>query len=237
MACATAALFLSLTGSDFNRLGPASTATITWLGTGTAGDTLTIGSVTMVAVAGPRTAGSNTWSVDGDEATELASFLAALSDSSLSTVVVGGVSGLELNLTTVATGPVSEIALTTSAPLVYGLSGSTFTGGSALLDFTLTTTCSMLAPLCWGAKQQAAHVYLTAHFLSIGSGTGEAGAVSSKAIDRISIGYAATSFDPSDAAFASTKWGRLYLALRSTIPSIGAVAGNTFGVIGGCGCL
>jgi len=240
MSCSSLSAFLAITGSDFTALGSVSTATVTWLGTGTVGDTLTIGSgptqVVMTAVAGPRVAGSNTWSVDGADTAEAASFAAAVADSGLSSILTASLDGLVLTLTTVATGPASELSIATSDALVYQLSGSAFEGGSDLIDFTLSTTCSMLAPLCWGAKQAAASVYLAAHFLAIQSGSGEGGAISSKAINKISIGFAATPFNPSDAAFASTKWGRLYLALKSTIPSIGAVSGNSLGVIGSGGC-
>jgi hypothetical protein len=232
--CADSSTFLALTGpTEFISVGPVSTGSVTWLSTGTAGDTITIGSATLTAVTGARAAGSLTWSVDGDETAEATSFLAALQDSALTSVVSATRSGTTVNMTTLATGAASEIALSSSNALVYDLSGSTFTGGSALLDFTLTTTCSMLAPLCWGSKKTAGHVYLTAHFLALQMGQ-ESGAVSSKTIDRISIGYAATSFNTSDAAFSSTKWGRAYLALKSTIPSIGAVSSNggIIGVIG-----
>jgi hypothetical protein len=39
---------------------------------------------------------------------------------------------------------------------------------------------------------------------------------------------------PSDALLASTKWGRLYLAMRQTLPRIGAVVGRPAGSGGFC---
>ena len=232
--CLTAATFLALVPA-FSAVGGASTGTIEWLATGTVGETISIGGVQLTAVAGARVAASNTWSIDGDEVAEATSFVAAIADSDATAIVTAEkTTPIIVELTTVELGSDSELAFSTSDDAVYLLSGSTLEGGSSLLDFTLNTTCSMVNTSIWGSKAGAAQAYLTAHFMAIatGAGGGEAGVTTSRAIAQISQSNASTSFDASDAAFASTRWGRQYLALRATVINFGALtsARGCFGV-------
>jgi hypothetical protein len=105
---------------------------------------------------------------------------------------------------------------------------------AAYLALVLASTCLIAGPgSCWGAKSTIAQAWLTAHYLTVGNG-GEQGVVTSQAIDQISASFGSTPIDTSDALLASTKWGRLYLALRQTLPRIGAVVGRPAG--GGCCC-
>lgn len=241
--CYTSSEFVAIQGGYFPLWISTNSGTITWLSTGTAGDTITIGGVTLTAVTGARSPGSSTWSVDGAVAAEVASFVAAVNDSALSSlatavVVTPGTS--IVTLTSVATGVAGALPVLTSAPLVYQLSAAALSGWDTQLGWVLSTVCSMIGP-CWGAKGSSAFVYLASHLLTVAQG-GEAGVVTSRSIDRISTGYASTGFDTSDAALASTRWGRLYLALRQTVligPVVGRM-GSPFGLGwiggGGCGC-
>jgi hypothetical protein len=237
--CLTAEAFLALVPA-FSAVGGASTGTIEWIATGTIGDTIDIGGVQLTAVAGARTAGSNTWSIDGSDVAEATSFVAAIADSDATAIVSAEkTTPTIVELTTVGFGYDSELALSTSAPLVYTLSGDAMDGGSDLLDFTLQTTCLMINASVWGTKAGAAQAYLTAHFMAIatGAGGGETGASTSRTIAQISQSNASTAFDTSDAAYASTKWGRLYLALRATVINFGMMtsARGCFGLVGGGG--
>jgi hypothetical protein len=230
--CLDATAFLALL-PEFSTTGSTSVGSIEWLATGTAGDTISIGGVQLTAVAGARAAGTNTWSVDGDAVAEATSFLAAINDSDATALVEGVKTTPQVvRLTTYTTGQDSELAFSTSAPLVYELSGDTFEGGGDLLDFTLESTCTMFNPGCWGAKLGFGHAYLTAHFLTIAAG-GEGG------VSAISQGSSATGFDTKDAAFANTKWGRMYLALQQTVLNLGMASSGGYGFRGwggGCGC-
>lgn len=217
--CLTAAAFLALL-PDFGSVGSVSTGTIEWLATGTAGETISIGGVEMTAVAGARVAGSNTWSVDGSTTAEATDFVAAVADSDAADLVTAAkTTPAVVELTTLLSGYNSEIAFSTSTPLVYELSGDTLAGGATLLDFMLETTCLMINVEVWGSKAGAGQAYLTAHFMAIatGAGGGESGVTTNRSISAISQGNASTPFDTSDAAYASTRWGRLYLALRGTV--------------------
>jgi hypothetical protein len=151
---------------------------------------------------------------------EATSFVAAIADSEAADIVSAvKTTPVIVQITTLAKGYNSEIAFSTSDAAVYELSGATLAGGSDLLDFQLSTTASMVNVSTWRGKAGAAQAYLCAHFMAIatGAGGGETGATTSRAIDRISQSNAATSFDTSDAAFASTRWGRQYLALKATV--------------------
>ena len=236
--CLDVSAFLALV-PEFSSVGSASTGTIEWLTTGTAGQTISIGGVQLTAVSGARSAGSETWSVDGDAVAEATSFVAAIEDSDAADIVSAvKTTPTVVRLTTLTKGLDSELAFSTSAPLVYELSGDALEGGSDLLDFQLAVACSMISSR-WGSKAGYAHAYLTAHLMTVagssGSGGGELGVTTSRSIDRISQANAATAFDTSDAALASTKWGRLFLALRKTVLSIPMMTGaRGQGVLSGC---
>lgn len=233
--CLTAAAFLALV-PDFASVGGPSTGTIVWAATGTAGETISIGGVQMTAVAGARVAGSNTWSVDGDAATEATSFVAAIADSDAAEIVTAEkTTPTAVEVTTIGLGYDSELAFATSTPLVYTLSGDTLTGGSDLLDFQLETTCLMVNASAWGSKAGAAQAYLCAHFMAIatGKGGGETGATTSRSMAAISQSNASTAFATTDAAFASTRWGRMFLALRATVINFGMLTSSRGGWLNG----
>lgn len=229
MSCLDVTAFLGFLPA-FASTGSTSSASIKWLATGTAGQTITIGSVTLTAVAGARAAGSSTWSVDGTAEQEAASFRAAIADSAASALVAASGSGTTVNLTTVSKGPASLLDLATSDAEVYELTA--FAGGDDQVRLTLEMTCTMIGE-CWGSKAGMAHAYLTAHFLEVDADK-EKGTVTGRSMNSISHSLTAPSFDAGDAPFASTRYGRLYLALRKTIPVLPMTTAG--GYLGGCGC-
>jgi hypothetical protein len=223
--CIDVATFLAALPEFANAGGP-STGSITWLGVGAAGQTIAIGGVEMLAVAGARVAGSETWSVDGTASAQASSFVAALADSEAAeTLTAVKSTPTTVVLTTIADGQASELALSTSTPATYELTGDSLTGGGGLLDLQLATACSMVNVAVWKGKAGAGAIYLTAHLMTIAApniGGGETGATTSRGIDRISQSNQATAFATTDAAFASTRWGRLYLALKKGLPRVPA---------------
>ena len=78
--------FLSLAG-EFAGAGSASTGGVSWLGAGAAGQTITIGALEFVAVAGARSAGSLTWSAAGTLSAQASSFAAMIGDSEAADVL------------------------------------------------------------------------------------------------------------------------------------------------------
>lgn len=215
----TVSSFLSIAG-EFASAGQASTGTVAWLGAGVAGQTIVIGPLEFTAVAGARAAGSTTWSVVGTTSAQASSFVAAIADSEAADLLTAAkVTPTSVMLTTLSTGPASELSLETTAPATYEMSGPNLTGGSTLIEFTLNVAASMVNASAWRAKANAATIYLAAHMLAVetGLGGGETGVITSRGMDRLSTANASTSFDTGDAAMASTRWGRMYLALRKTL--------------------
>ena len=89
-----------------------------------------------------------------------------------------------------------------------------------VIQFWLDTTCSMINIECWGNKASSAHILLTAHFMAVEDNQ-EGGPTKRKKIDKLEIENAVK--ENSDEEFGSTKWGRLYLAMRRTVPFFGTV--------------
>jgi len=237
--CLTSAQILKFDPS-VATLGFSSTGTIQVDSVGAPGDTIDIGGVSLTAVAGARTSGSDDFSLASGTTLGVATdIVAALGDASNSftSLVTGAIQipGVPtVQLTSVATGYYSTLPLATSAAAVYVLSGATLTGGEEFIDEMVSCTCGMLGD-CWGVKKDCAHRYLALHFLTVASG-GAGGPVSSRTIDRLSESYAIT--PPTDAELGSTKWGLLYLALKKTVlklPQSGYPGGSLrpIGVVSG----
>jgi len=229
-SCVTPAAFLAATGTEFTDLGVASTGTVTVASVGSPAETITVGGVALTAVAGARTPGSDDFSLSSGTVLGVAqSIVDAVNDAanSFATLVTATLltPGLPvLQLTSVSTGYHSTLPFVTDAPAVYDLDpdGGSLSGGEVMVTTILDSTCAMLGP-CWGTKKSWAHIYLAAHFATISEG-GAGGPVSSRSIDKISESYAIQ--PPSDPDLGSTKWGLLYLALRATVPNIGATSGE-----------
>lgn len=219
MACVTVTKFLSIV-PELATFGGPGAGTVSFVNPTVAPDTFTVGAAIGTATAGARVAGTDTWSTSGATSAQLASFVAMLNDIAASFAAI--VSGLATAptvalVTSVATGVAGDIAWSTSDPTDIVLDPLVaLSGGTDQIDFYLDCACSMVNAQCWGSKFECGVIYLAAHLMTVANG-GETGAVTSKKIDKISVGYASTSFDTSDAAFSSTKYGRNYLALRETI--------------------
>lgn len=222
MSCVTVAQVLAIAPELATFGGPGS-GTVTFNAATVAADTVTIGATVGTAAAGPRVAGSNTWSTDGTTAAQLASFVEMLNDTAAG--FAASVSGLATAptvalVTSKATGPGGDIAWSTSDPVDIGLDPATgLTGGADLIEFYIACACKMVNADCWGDKRECAVIWLAAHLMTVANGAsgGASGPVSSKTIDKISVSFATTTFDTSDAAYASTKYGQNYLAIRQTV--------------------
>ena len=106
------------------------------------------------------------------------------------------------------------------------ITGETLAGGDQLIRTTLECACAQINLECWGNKADCAHIYLTAHMLSLAIGQ-ESGPVSSRTIDKISESYAIATASGSDADLSSTKWGRLYAQMRRSL-FVAPLAGRRF---------
>lgn len=207
---------------EFLSFGGQGNGTVTFPVGVTTGSIVTIAAKDLTGVVGARTSGSDDWSVDGDKITEAASFADAVNDplNSFTTTATAGVlieGTPEVLVTSVATGIAGNLPWSTSTPLTIVLDPlANLAGGETILEFFLQCACTMINIQCWGVKASNAHILLTAHLLTIAGGD-EGGVASSKKIDKIQVNFSVASFDTSDAAFASTKWGRMYLALKSTV--------------------
>lgn len=219
MACVTVTKFLSIV-PELAAFGGPGAGTVSFVNPTVALDTLTIGAAIGTAVSGARAAGSDTWSEDGTTAAQLASLVAMLSDAAASfeAIVTALATAPTLALvTSKATGVAGDIAWSTSDPTDIVLDPLTaLTGGTDQIDFYLDCACSMINAQCWGTKFECGVIQLAAHLMTVANG-GEKGALTSKKIDKIAATYSSTSFDTSDAAYTSTKYGRNYVALRETI--------------------
>lgn len=244
-SCVTLQEFLTATGTEFLTFGVASTGTVAVASVGAPGDTITIGGVPLTAVAGARTPGDDDFSlISGTVLGVAQSIVDAINDASNSftTLVTAAIQipGVPIvQLTTVSTGFYSTLPFVTSAAAVYELDpdDGNLSGGADLLTTILDSSCQMLGS-CWGVKKSWGNIYLAAHFATVAMG-GAGGPVTSRSIDKISESMAVVPFPQTDAAFASTKWGQMYLALRNSLPNLGiAVGRSNLGFIGltGGGC-
>ena len=230
-SCATRAEFLAV-APEFSSYGPTSTGHIV-PGPSTPGDLFSIRSASNApavllifeAVASSPTLG--TQYLAGATSEETAASLAA-SINAAGQLATASVSSNNLYLESIETGVDGLHTLSDKPDGIFTfITGETLVGGAALIDQALACACSQINLECWGAKAQCAHVYLTAHMLTVANG-GEAGPVNRRKIDKIEESFAAvgtaTGLDPS---FATTKWGRLYLQLKKSL-FIAPVPGRRF---------
>jgi hypothetical protein len=230
-SCATRAEFLAV-APEFSSYGPTSTGHIV-PGPSTPGDLFSIRSASNApavllvfeAVASSPTLG--TQYLAGATSEETAASLAA-SINAAGQLATASVSSNNLYLESIETGVDGLHTLSDKPDGIFTfITGETLVGGAALIDQALACACSQINLECWGTKAQCAHVYLTAHMLTVANG-GEAGPVNRRKIDKIEESFAAvgtaTGLDPS---FATTKWGRLYLQLRKSL-FIAPVPGRRF---------
>ena len=233
MTCITVADLLTI-APELATVGGPGVGTVTFAGATVALDTVTIGAAIGTAAAGARAAGSDTWSTDGTTAAQLASFVAMVNDPAAS---------FAATLTAVATAPtvalVSSVATGVAGDIAWGTSDvvdivldplASLAGGAARLEFYIECACLMVNQGCWGSKWECGVTLLAAHMATVGSGAAS-GIVSGKTIDKISVSYAVAAFSSNDAAFASSRYGQDYLAIRETIlvlPVVGTGLARTW---------
>lgn len=211
--CATLAEFVDLV-PEFLTLGDASTATLVVAVQPAPGDTITLSDpyafppVVETLEAGVDYAIGATVE---DTASNIATALAA------GTLTTAQAQGSTVYVSSVKTGAAGGVVVSTSNSVALVWSGSALAGGDALVLFALDCSCSMINLECWGTKASCASIYLAAHVLTVAGG-GEQGPVNMKKIDKIQVSYSATGLATGvDANFGSTRWGRLYLAMKKTI--------------------
>lgn len=87
----------------------------------------------------------------------------------------------------------------------------------AFVQVWLDATEGLINLSCWKAKACAGHAMIAAHMMSV-TKDGERGPVNQRTIDKISVTYAAVGAATGlDAEYSGTRYGRMYLALRSTL--------------------
>lgn len=228
MSCIAVADLLKI-APELATVGGPGVGTVTFAGATVAADAVTIGAVIGTAVAGPRVAGSNTWSTDGTTAAQLASFVAMISDAAAgfaATVTAVATAPTTALLSSKANGIAGDIAWSTSDAVDIVLDPlDSLEGGAAQLEFYIECACLMVNQQCWGEKWECGVTLLAAHLAFVGAGSA-AGIVTGKTIDKISVSYAVTTFSQDDAAFAGSRYGQDYLAMRETILGCVVVVGT-----------
>lgn len=230
-SCATRSEFLAI-APEFSSYGPTSSGQVV-PNVSTPGDQFSIRSasnapavlLTFEAVAASPTLGSEY--LAGATSADTAESLAA-SINAAGQLATASVSGNIIYIDSIETG-VDGLHTIDDKPdgIFQFLTGNTLEGGAALIDQALACACSQINLECWGSKAQCAHVYLTAHMLTVANG-GEAGPVNRRKIDKIEESFAAVGTATGlDASFATTKWGRLYLQLKKSL-FIAPVPGRRF---------
>jgi hypothetical protein len=228
--CATLDEFLAV-APEFRTAGSTSTGHIV-PGVSTPGDLFSIRSASNApavllvfeAVASSPTLGTEY--LAGATSEETAASLAA-SINAAGQLAKASVSSNNLYLESIETGVDGLHTLSDKPDGIFTfITGETLAGGAVLINQTLSCACSQINLACWGVKSDCAHIYLTAHMLSLAIGQ-ESGPVSSRTIDKISESYAIAAATGSDAGLSSTPWGRLYAQLRRTL-FVAPLAGRRF---------
>jgi hypothetical protein len=228
--CATLDEFLAV-APEFRTAGSTSTGHIV-PGVSTPGDLFSIRSASNApavllvfeAVASSPTLGTEY--LAGATSEETAASLAA-SINAAGQLAMASVSSNNLYLESIETGVDGLHTLSDKPDGIFTfITGETLAGGAVLINQALACACSQINLECWGTKAQCAHIYLTAHMLSLAIGQ-ESGPVSSRTIDKISESYAIAAATGSDAGLSSTPWGRLYAQLRRTL-FVAPLAGRRF---------
>lgn len=212
-ACVTVDEFITLL-PEFASFGAASVGQLTVTVDPNAGATITVTQDRQDLPAQFVLTEGVDWTIAAGDSQATAQSIADafVAQGALQASAVSGV----VHVLTSATGYESEYATTDSDPNLDWASAR-LTRGSDQIAWALSCTCSMINLECWGDKASCGHAYLAAHFMAVEAG-GEGGIVNNRKIDTIQEGYGGIpNFDTSDAALASTKWGRLYLALRATL--------------------
>lgn len=95
------------------------------------------------------------------------------------------------------------------------------------LQVWLDVAATSLSIETWRGKASVGHVALAAHMFAVIAKNGERGPISSRAIDKIKTTYSAVGLATGlDANLSTTKYGRMFLMLRATLPIVG-IAGRS----------
>ena len=100
------------------------------------------------------------------------------------------------------------------------------TSNPVFLQAWLDATVDQISLDCWNLKASTGHAALAAHYVTISkSSSGEKGVVSERQIDKLRIKYAEGNVAQgvTDPHFSTTRYGRMYLAIRSTLLIAGTV--------------
>lgn len=225
LAYATLAELLALDPAFFKTLGSVSTGLLDVAATAVAGDTFTVGPAQLTAVNGARTPAGNDWSADGTTVAQAASLLAAILDAGNTTagvITAEAVTPTALTVSSVATGPVSELAWSASNPASLVLTAlANLAGGSEFLLNILTMAATTVDGTYWLGKTHDGHLHLAAHMATVAAGpsagSGEGGIVSSRSMGGLSVSWAVPAFDADSGSYSATRWGRMYWMLRSGV--------------------
>lgn len=211
---------------DCRSFGDPSSGTITFADNPADGTTFTVTNdlwtfppEVATLTARPAAPGVGEYLIGANASETAANFAAKVNDAAeaMGSLVMASVSGAVVTISTAAEGPESMFKMETSAPADLVLSGDTLEGGDAMVEHARACACKAINLDCWGDKASCGHIYLTAHLCSVAD-SGERGPVNAKTIDKISVSYAAVGTATGlDAHFSTTKWGRLYLSMKSTL--------------------
>lgn len=222
--CATLAEFLAR-APEFLNFGQQSDGTLTVAPNPIATDSITLATRFGVPIVSEKYVAGTDFAIGGTPTITATNIATALNAGALA---AADSSGPVVSLLT-GSGPVGSLVLTSSAAALTW-DETPMTPGAEIVQTMLDCVCSQINLECWRGKADCAHVFLTAHFLAMqGGGSGESGAVSAKSIDKLSISYAVS--PPSDGDLGSTKWGRMYAQMRSTLLIL-PVVGRTGVLVG-----
>jgi hypothetical protein len=113
------------------------------------------------------------------------------------------------------------------------------TVSNELFDAALAAAACLFNADAWGCHLLMGSTYAVAHLLTVqsqGTTGGSAGPVTSKSMGPVSMSFGVAQQDGSDAFWASTGPGRMYLALRDQLGPMVASEWTLPVVGGGCGC-
>jgi len=215
---------------EFLTAGSRSAGVLTFASNPAPGDSVTLSTQYGVPIVSETYVAGTDFPIGADAEETATNFATALATSALA---IGTASAEVVSITSLSTGPISVLETTSSAASMVW-TDPTLVGGDEMVNNILECTCCLINLTVWGQKASCAHVYLAAHFLATaGFGSGEQGPVSAKSIDKLSLSFATVM--PSDGEFATTKWGRLYSMIRSTLMTLG-LSSNCAASRDLCGC-
>ena len=168
----------------------------------------------LVAVAGAPAA--NEYQIGANTTETAANFVTAanLATNAINALVMAESTGAVVTLGTAAEGP-NSMFLMDSDDVNVVVSGTRMEDGDDMVRHALDCACLAINLDCWRDKASCAHIYLTAHLCSVANGE-ERGLLTAKTIDKISVSFGNVMAKEAG-EFSSTKWGRLFEAMRSTL--------------------